>query len=84
VNHDGCRTEIAYALEHGQAVVQQGGNYRYAVRYSDLQCTCRSGDWEFRVIVAPNLPIGVLVHLDGLPVGIVIAFRLTSAPSSFP
>jgi hypothetical protein len=45
---------------------------------------CHENDWGFRVVVAPNLPIGVLVHLDSLPVGILTAFRLPSPPSTFP
>jgi hypothetical protein len=84
VNDNGCREMIAYALAHGQGVVQQGGNYRYTVRYTDVQSACHNRDWGFRVVVAPNLPIGVLTYLDGLPVGIVTAFRLPSPPSTFP
>jgi hypothetical protein len=83
-NDDACRQMIAFALQHGLAVAQQGGNYRYTVRYNDAQSMCHKSDWGFRLVIGPNLPIGVLVHLDGLPVGIVTAFRLPSAPSSYP
>jgi hypothetical protein len=59
-----------------------------SVRFDDAQSACHNGDYGFRVVVATNappFPPPAWKH-DGLPVGIITAFRLPKGPPavSFP
>jgi hypothetical protein len=76
--------EIAFAVEHGAVVVQNNNNLQVTVRYDDVQRTCHSNRWGFRVILATNVPLFPPPgwRPDGLPVGVITAFRLSSQPSS--
>jgi len=76
--------EVAYTIEHGTVVVQNNKNLQVTVRYDDVQKTCHSNRWGFRVILATNVPLYPPPGWspDGLPVGVITAFRLSSQPSS--
>jgi hypothetical protein len=76
--------EIAYTIEHGSVFVQNNNNVRLTVQYSDLQRTCHNNRWGFRVILATNAPPFPLPtwRPDGLPMGVITAFRLPTQPSS--
>ena len=76
--------EIAYTIEHGSVVVQNNNNLRVTVRYDDAQKTCHSNRWGFRVILATNAPTfpPPTWRPDGLPTGVITAFRLPTQPSS--
>jgi hypothetical protein len=58
------------------------------VKYNDAQSSCHNGDWGFRVVVATNaVPFPPRTwKSDGLPVGVITAFRLPQGPPavSFP
>jgi hypothetical protein len=77
-------SEIAFAIEHGSVTVQNNNNLRLTVRYDDVQRTCHSNRWGFRVILATNAPTfpPPAWKPDGLPTGVITAFRLPSLPSS--
>jgi hypothetical protein len=76
--------EIAYTIEHGSVLVQNNNNLRLTVQYSDVQRACHSNRWGFRVILATNAPPfpPPTWRPDGLPTGVITAFRLPSQPSS--
>src|SRR5215471_9251861 len=68
--------EVAYTIEHGTVVVQNNKNLQVTVRYDDVQKTCHSNRWGFRVILATNVPLYPPPGWspDGLPVGVITAF----------
>jgi len=75
--------EVAFTIEHGSVFVQNNNNLRLTAQYDDLQRTCHSNRWGFRVILATNAP-----HFPpptwkpgGLPTGIITAFRLPTQPA---
>jgi hypothetical protein len=76
--------EVAYTIEHGSVVVQNNNNLRLTVQYDDVQRGCHSNRWGSRVILATNPPTfpPPIWKPDGLPTGVITAFRLPSAPSS--
>ena len=76
--------ELAFTIEHGSVSVQNNNNLRLTVRYDDLQRTCHSNRWGFRVILATNAPPfpPPTWRPDGLPMGIITAFRLSDQPAS--
>ena len=65
-------------------VVQNNNNLRLTVQYSDVQRTCHSNRWGFRVVLATNPPPfpPATWRPDGLPTGIITAFRLPTQPAS--
>jgi len=78
--------QIAFTLEHGTPFVQNNSNVRLTVRFDDVQKACHSNNWGFRVVVATNsppLPPPAWTP-DGLPVGVITAFRLPTQPSAYP
>jgi hypothetical protein len=79
---------IAYTVDHGTPFDQGNNNWRLSVRFNDAQSACHNGDWGFRVIVATNAPPfpPPAWRSDGLPVGVITAFRLPKGPPavSFP
>lgn len=76
--------EIAFTIEHGSVLVQNNNNLRLTVRYDDLQRACHSNRWGFRVILGTNVPLYPPPSWtpDGLPIGVVTAFRLPDQPAS--
>ncbi len=76
--------EVAFTIEHGSVVVQNNNNLRLTVQYDDVQRTCHSNRWGFRVILATNAPPfpPPAWTPDGLPTGVITAFRLPSQPAS--
>ena len=84
VNDPEFDAEIAYTIEHGTVVRQNNNNPRLTVRYDDLQRSCHSNRWGFRVILATNPPVYPPPNWkpDGLPTGVITAFRLADQPSS--
>jgi len=76
--------EVAYTIEHGSVVVQNNNNLRLTVRYDGVQHACHSNRWGFRVILATNPPPfpPPAWRSDGLPTGVITAFRLPDQPSS--
>ena len=79
---------IAYTVEHGVSFDQGNNNWRLSVRFDDAQSACHDGDWGFRVVAATNAPPfpPPTWKRDGLPVGVITAFRLPKGPPavSFP
>lgn len=53
-NNPAFDAEIAYMIEHGSVVVQNNNNLRLTVQYNDLQRTCHSSRWGFRIVLATN------------------------------
>jgi hypothetical protein len=84
VNDQSCNEQIASTLEHGAYLLQPNGNPRFTVRYNDAQSTCQKGAWGFRVIGSRSGNIGQVALTDGLPLGIISAFRLSKAPANYP
>ena len=84
VNDSEFNAEVAFTVEHGSVFVQNNNNLRLTVRYDDVQRTCHSNRWGFRVIVATNAPPfpPTTWRPDGLPTGVITAFRLPSQPAS--
>ena len=84
INDPEFDAEIAYTVEHGSVFVQNNNNLRLTVQYNDAQRTCHSNRWGFRVILATNAPPfpPATWKPDGLPTGVITAFRLPTQPSS--
>ena len=76
--------EVAFTIEHGSVFVQNNNNLRLTVQYDDVQRTCHSNRWGFRVILATNAPPfpPPAWRPDGLPMGVITAFRLPTQPAS--
>ena len=76
--------EVAFTIERGTVFVQNNNNLRVTVQYDGAQRTCHGNRWGFRVILATNVPPfpPPTWKPDGLPTGVVTAFRLPSQPSS--
>jgi len=84
VNDPEFDAEVAFTVEHGSVLIQNNNNLRLTVRYDDVQKACHSNRWGFRVILATNAP-PFPPHTwkpDGLPMGVIAAFRLPSQPAS--
>ena len=75
---------MAFTIEDGSVVVQNNNNLRITAQYDDVQRACHSNRWGFRVILATNVPLFPPPGWspDGLPVGVVTAFRLDNKPAS--
>lgn len=71
--------ELAVTLRDGGYRMQANGNPRWTRRYSQDESACHRGAWGFRVIAALSL-----VPSDGMALGIVSAFYLSSPPAEFP
>jgi len=88
VNDPAFDALVAYTIDHGTPFDQGNNNWRLSVRFNDVQSACHAGDWGFRVVVATNAPPfpPPAWHSDGLPVGVITAFRLPKGPPavSFP
>jgi len=88
VNDAAFDAEVAYTIDQGVPFDQGNNNWRLTARYSDAQSACHDGDWGFRVVVATNQPPHPPPSWqpDGLPVGVITAFRLPKGPPavSFP
>lgn len=84
VNDPTCEAQIAFTLEHGAYLLQPNGNPRFTVRYNDVQSACHNGAWGFRVIGSRSEKIGQVTLTDGLPLGIISAFRLSGPPANYP
>jgi hypothetical protein len=76
--------QVAYTVEHGSPFVQNNNNVRLTAKYNEAQQKCHNGIWGFRVILATNAPPFPPPgwRPDGLPVGIITAYRLPTQPSS--
>jgi hypothetical protein len=88
VNDPAFDALIAYTVDQGTPFDQGNNNWRLSVRFNDLQSGCHGGDRGFRVVVATNVPPfpPAAWRSDGLPVGVITAFRLPKGPPaiSFP
>ncbi len=84
VNDRSCDEQIAFTLEHGAYLLQPNGNPRFTVRYNDVESACHNGAWGFRVIGSRSGKIGLAPLTDGLPLGIITAFRLSGPPANYP
>jgi len=78
VNDPEFDAEVAFTIEHGNVVVQNNNNLRLTAQYDDVQRACHSNRWGFRVILATNAPPfpPSTWEPDGLPTGVITAFRL--------
>jgi hypothetical protein len=76
--------ELAFTIEHGTVFVLNNNNLRLTVQYDDVQRARHSNRWGFRVVLATNLPPfpPPVWKPDGLPMGVITAFRLPDHPSS--
>ena len=88
VNDPAFDAEIAFTIEYGTRFDQGNNNWRLTAKFNDAQSGCHDGDWGFRVVVATNAPPypPPAWRSDGLPVGVITAFRLPKGPPvvSFP
>lgn len=75
LNDPSCDDLIAFTLEHGAYAPQSSGNPRFTVKFNDLQSQCHDGSWGFRVVVGG----GTFAFA-----GIITAFRLRTAPPTYP
>src|SRR5262249_21984636 len=68
----------AYTVDQGIPSDQAKNTWRPGVRSNAAEGPCHNGDWGFRVVVAMNPPPHPPFSWksDGLPVGIITAFRL--------
>jgi hypothetical protein len=82
VNDATFDAEMAFTIDHGVPFDQGNNNWRLTVRYNDVQSGCHGGDWGFRVVVGANQPPHppLAWKPDGLPVGVITAFRLPKGP----
>ena len=78
VNDTAFDAEVAYTIDRGVPFDQGNNNWRLTVRFNDAESGCHNGDWGFRVVVATNAPPHppIAWRPDGLPVGVITAFRL--------
>lgn len=84
VNDAEFDAEVAYTIEHGSVLVQNNSNLWLTVQYSDVQRACHSNRWSFREVLATNLPPfpPATWKPDGLPMGVITAFRPPTTPTS--
>jgi hypothetical protein len=82
VNDAAFDAEMTYTIDHGVPFNQGNNNWRLTVRYNDAQSDCHGSDWGFRVVVGTNQPPHppLAWKPDGLPVGVITAFRLPKGP----
>ena len=82
MNDSAFDAQVANTIDRGVPFDQGNSNWRLTARYNDVQSACHSGDWGFRVIVAANQPPHppLTWKPDGLPVGVITAFRLPNGP----
>ncbi len=86
INDADFDARLANTVEHGTVYQQNNNNFRITAKYNQAESECHNGDWGFRVVVATNAPPfpPPAWKRDGLPVGIITAFRLPGQPSSYP
>jgi hypothetical protein len=81
-------TLVTYTIEHGVPFDQGNNNWRLSVQFTQGKRACHDGDWGFRVVVATNAPPFPprSWRSDGMPVGVITAFRMHDGPPavSFP